>query len=460
MKSSDYLYLDIINSIEIICDRATLDEIENNVTPAEIERAYDVTELLQSENGKLQDHYSEDLVYNDLGIIYSNVLQAKEILSKQVKVCIDDTLFKLNLALKFCELTDEIPDKDDIFFSKMVNKYDLNSYIDCDVYENPDYGNNSGLVFINNLSELNLEHPVILEESNHSAMFYLLILRAIHGKKISDISNFLIIETENSGVSDVRSLSILKTHLICSGRSFHRVSNIERNNLNCFIEKINTGEIYNQFNDSLMILSEYNSRRELLNKYLSMYHLVENFMCRYPLVKLSRENDGNIFSMRDFRSIHDNLDRKETILLKNFYLKVFSNQFKSGHYLHYSHDAFKNLVINGAMSESEVDHALRALGIKNKNGPYTYNEISSYSAGKIRTDWVEHLVNITYGIRCAIVHNKETEFHLSHDYLSEEISSFINEFLLSVLENTMVGLLIEKNNIIWYQHSSISLYQD
>ncbi|MEZ9683797.1 hypothetical protein AB4453_21935 [Vibrio atlanticus] len=243
----------------------------------------------------------------------------------------------------------------------------------------------------------------------------------------------------------------LKLHLLTSGEYFHEKKTLERIPSQEFKKLIFIENKYHQFSDFFTILSEYNSRKEILNKYLSLYHAIENFMFRLPIVTLTEQNDGKMFSVRDFHLLYSSIESTEQPALTKFFKCIYANDYEGGKYLNSLHDGFKNDI-----TPLILDKALKQLKILTGKGEY-------YSHGKIthgssKGNLHSNFACIVYKIRNSIVHNKETEFHLSHAYLSPEIISLLEQVIIPKLENLVFDLLIKKNNLTWYSHDKITLY--
>lgn len=74
---------------------------------------------------------------------------------------------------------------------------------------------------------------------------------------------------------------------------------------------------YQQFSDTLLILSEYNAEKNLLDKYLRLYQVIENFMVRLPIVYLERKHNGKMFTIREFKRLYQGVIENEHKMLKN-----------------------------------------------------------------------------------------------------------------------------------------------
>jgi len=460
MNNTQAIYDGIIDRLEQLMSAISINEMETwcNNDEEKLTHLYDTEEKLNSKLSELQAYRDANTLYSDFNDIYDTINTSVELLSKQSCTPVYDLLLSLNLASRLVGSFETIDDQASIPFSEFKLFNNITHYIDTDFYlyiGSPSYSNT--IIFLN----LKDEDPGFINESHAIPdSIVILILGLLKNHSIEQCKKLLIIKKDSSEVSLNKAIACLKLHLVCSGKSYHKVEVTNRNNLSSFKNTINIAHNYNQFDDSLMILSEYNSRNELLNKYLSMYHLVENFMCRYPLVKLQSQYQGNMFSIRNFRDMYDDLDGKEIHMIRGLFKKIYSNEYKSSAFLLSAHDRFKKLLTNSIMIKADIDNAMLTLGMVYKGTALTYDTINGYSDGQVKSEFPQKLADMVYGIRNAIVHNKETEFHLSHEYMEPCIYTFINSFVLSILEEILLDLIIEKNNIIWYPHSKIKLYEE
>ncbi|MCU8468909.1 hypothetical protein OC513_14590, partial [Vibrio vulnificus] len=253
----------------------------------------------------------------------------------------------------------------------------------------------------------------------------------------------------------------LKLHLLASGYYYHDIKLASIRNKQNERNLLAPDHTLQQFDDSLIIISEYNSRREILNKFLSIYQLIENFMYKHPLVKLNENHNGEMFSIRNFKDMYERLGDSELNSLFNLLNSIYDDSFEGGILLSELASSFHNLARNGVMEKADIDDALNSLGIKQKSGtPYTYDILDGFSLPQRKAEWPRIISKIIYYTRNAIVHNKETEFHLSHNYLSDSIYNFIDMFILSECENVIYKLIYKPNSIIWYTHDRIKLYNN
>lgn len=217
------------------------------------------------------------------------------------------------------------------------------------------------------------------------------------------------------------------------------------------VDAITPGEKYQQFNDLLDVLSEYNSREELLTKYLTLYHVVENFMVRLPIVRLERENSGRMFSIRDFRQLYHQIDVNESAALRSMCEEVLALEATPG-------TSFRNHVqatwtaLVGT-SQAELDAALSRLGLRTKAGrPVQCDDFVS--------QFDHQFAKLVYAVRNAIVHNRETEFHLTFATLDAPLRLLMEQFLIPSLEQLCFALVTSSNKHVWYSNCDLALYKE
>jgi len=209
---------------------------------------------------------------------------------------------------------------------------------------------------------------------------------------------------------------------------------------------IRAGTPFQQLDDVLYVLSEYNSRKEILTKYLALYHVIENFMFKFPIVTLEHQNSGRMFSMRDFRRLYRETEGDEVKALEKLLREVFDREPIAGKkFSRIVADRWNNLVTVGASTRG-VEDVLEKLGIKERGQPISSQRASSYFA------------RIVYKVRNAIVHNKETEFHLTDATLDQAMYDLIGMFLIPCLEEMCFDLIGQQNQLVWYQNDALKLY--
>lgn len=210
------------------------------------------------------------------------------------------------------------------------------------------------------------------------------------------------------------------------------------------------GHLYQQWNEILYVLSEYNSRDEILLKYLTIYHVIENLMFKYPIIELERQNSGQMFSIRDFRRLYKQVEQSESTALKHLFTAVLKEEATNG-------VTFEARLVsrwNGLNSSliSNLEIVLGKLGIRKGTHNFRHTDFNTSN------DCASYFSQMVYQTRCAIVHNKETEFHLTYASLDAALTMLIEEFLIPSLEEICFALIGKPNSKFWYSGEKLSLY--
>ncbi|EHT4939868.1 hypothetical protein [Vibrio vulnificus] len=451
MKSAkEILYIYTVESLESLIKTDVLDKIEEKIIDDNLDVLLSSMQYITKCIDELENAYLDDDGYFD------NFNEISEVL-KNAKPLFQPFVNNIDRIITFCQYASNIVkfdlNLDDIEIDKEMFKtfsdINLPGYKKCYFHENTDIKENSVIFFENSCPP---------EFNNDSIFIFLLFLSFLSDKNLTYTNNFIVIK-DIENVTKSKSEAYLKLHLLASGYYYHDIRLASIRNKQHEKNLLAPEHTLQQFDDSLIIISEYNSRREILNKFLSIYQLIENFMYKHPLVKLNENHNGEMFSIRNFKDMYERIGDSELNSLFNLLNSIYDDSFESGTLLSELASSFHNLVSNGVMEKADIDHALKSLGIKQKSGTlYTYDILDGFSAPQRKAEWPRIISKIIYYTRNAIVHNKETEFHLSHNYLSESIYKFIDIFILSECENLIYKLIYKPNNIIWYAHDRIKLY--
>lgn len=212
---------------------------------------------------------------------------------------------------------------------------------------------------------------------------------------------------------------------------------------------------YNQFDEIIEILNEYNMHTFILDKYLRLYHILENFMYKNQICKLSKAVNYRMFTIRDFKSLNENMCKKEMETLCEFIEKTGELEFNSIKFKTHLFSNWSNTnILTDTNVYNKIEASLRLLEIKSKSGnPYVLSSIDEDMLMKI-------FPRIIYRIRNSIVHNKVNELHLSYSNLDENIKFLMENVIMNSLEYLIYNLLLNENDLVWYKHSDIKLYDD
>ena len=259
----------------------------------------------------------------------------------------------------------------------------------------------------------------------------------------------ILVKRETPPIDNLSIESFAKLLLLASGKAVHSPFDYTQPPSIVDVDSIRAGNPYHQLNEVFYVMSEYNSRSDLLAKYLSIYHVVENFMFKLPLVELERRRNGQMFSIRDFRKLYQELDIKEMIAVKKLMSVVFQFSPVPGKkFEEIICDRWNNFCPVGEISQ--LNDLLERLGVERGRGYLTHPYFGENAA--------KYFGEIVYRIRCIIVHNTETEWHLSYATLDKTTRLLIEKFLLPSLEEIIFAFVGQINNHVWYRNKSLTLY--
>lgn len=240
-------------------------------------------------------------------------------------------------------------------------------------------------------------------------------------------------------------LSLLKLHMVSAGFKINRSVSYSSPPSNSSLAKYDPLLSYSQFGDVISILGEYVDRQDVLSKYLSIYHVIENFMFKSQIVRLERANQGVMFSIRDFKRLYKSVDIDEQKAVGKLVSAVFDLPYKNGLFGTDALTKWDAFLAAHAADRAEIDSFLAKL--ISPAMPYT-------PIGNFRT----YFSTLLYQIRCSIVHNKETEYHISSETYTNGCALVLERFFLPILEEFVFLTMAEDNSIVWYRQDKITLW--
>lgn len=229
--------------------------------------------------------------------------------------------------------------------------------------------------------------------------------------------------------------------LLANGHTFHQpIKTSENQFIDPAIKSIlDCTKNFNQYQESAYILSEYNYTKDILLKYLLLYHIIENFMYRRPIAEMANSK----LTIRDFKNLYKKVNDSEEQTLKELFKKI-----KDEHIINTTsiEDYFANnlrIYKESLTSTTNINNVFTSMGLQHIEG------INYTNASKL-----------VYIFRNSIIHNKETEFHITHTTLNSfnDLVKFFEEFLLPTLENIIYYLIFKNNSIIDYPKNHLLLY--
>jgi hypothetical protein len=343
-----------------------------------------------------------------------------------------------------------------------IELFDLNPFLGPILQENFMYFDSNNIedsLFLINLTEQDAFKEFVDDSQiGTELLFYLLGLIGNNQVTLSDQKYILIKKGYTNKPKTV--WSTLCLHILSKGQFIHNTAEYTPTPSITTQSRIQLGRNYHQFTDSIIILSEYNKQNDSIDKYLRAYHLIENFMYKKQIVSLEQSADGRPFSIRDFKRMYDKVSDSEPTVLKFLCNDVMQMTFEDNKtFLEKLLEDWKNVTLLHEAEESEINKLLQILGIvTTKKKPYQYDKIDA-------NNFSAFFAKLVYAFRNSIVHNRETEFHLTHSTLSnhELVSNtpqlIMEKFLMPNLEEIIFHLIIEENQIVWYQNSSLTLWE-
>lgn len=312
---------------------------------------------------------------------------------------------------------------------------------------------NSVVLF--SLSDLN-ELQTFIDGASFSVNLLLHLLEKL-GQPAQPLSSgqYVLIRTAQLGQTEAI-FSCAALHLVKGGKLVHEpVDYLGLPTVNAS-RRILSNLKFQQFSDSLMILSEYNNQHDILDKYLRIYHLIEHFMFRKPIVQLERRRNNLPFSIRDFRTLYKSIEQSEADAIKALLKAIFILQIEPN--VTFANKIFADWeALGGHIADINQLNRLSELMLINGKSPFAYAEINEAMLADI-------FPKLVYAFRNSIVHNKATEFHLNHETMTVHHETgnvaqiVIERFLLPCLEEISFYLIIEDNDLVWYKNPHLTLF--
>lgn len=242
-------------------------------------------------------------------------------------------------------------------------------------------------------------------------------------------------------------ISLLKIYMLARGekvtKSIEYLKSPKNSSINSYDPVLN----YAQFGEVVHIMGEYVERRDVLSKYLSIYHVIESFMFKYPIVKLERSRNGVMFSIRDFKSLYKAVETNELDAVHSLMKVTFDLPFGTNTIGQEIYRLWIAFITAQTPNITDIDDFLAKLST-------TRNHINNQSS------FCKFFSTVLYRVRCSVVHNKETEYHISSENYSTGCRLILEEFYLPTLEEVVFLLLSKENDVVWYKSDSIKLWNN
>lgn len=314
-------------------------------------------------------------------------------------------------------------------------------------------------IFLFNIYDTTAFKDYVNSLTTGAQILYFLLSKLGTAVPLSD-SKYVLVKTEFSAKPKIVKATLC-LHIIISGKIIHRDYEYSFPPKIPISNFVVLGKNYQQFSDSIGIISEYIHQKDILDKYLRIYHVFENFMYKSPLVKLERGALGTVFSIRDFQRMYDRISDSEINMLKKLFDNILTLEHIPG-------ETFNTRILNNWAGlipvpfpdSVNIDILISLLNIKTNKG----NDI--FFANIDPNSLPHFLAKLIYAFRNSLVHNRETEFHLTHHTLlnhpviGNTCLIVLEKFLIPILEELAFYLIINENQVVWYDKSSLKLWEE
>lgn len=194
---------------------------------------------------------------------------------------------------------------------------------------------------------------------------------------------------------------------------------------------------YEQYFEVFDIINELNHADDTITRFLKLYHIIEYLVYRRELVEIEKKARINRTFIREIHSFtgKSQSDNEFNVLKKNF-KKIFEAEILA--------DAFD---LN-PLSIGEADFLRTYWNINVQPPANRFNQRDG-----------DTIANLIYRLRNSIVHNKESEFHITtsnpDDYA--DVLGLIKR-LITRLEKQIFDKISSDSPVISYQNQNIQLY--
>lgn len=186
---------------------------------------------------------------------------------------------------------------------------------------------------------------------------------------------------------------------------------------------------YEQFLDIFDVLNELNKAEDILTRFLKLYHALEYLVYRVYLVDLAKRVASNKIFVREFINTSETMSKAEKKVFKENFIEIFPTLPDISTIFTAPEKSTQRVFLNDKKIVISFD--------------FTPNKIADF----------------IYGIRCCIVHNKESEFHLTlSNYEEYEVIIPLIKAIIKVLEDAIIQKIATSDDAITYTQQTINLY--
>ena len=249
-----------------------------------------------------------------------------------------------------------------------------------------------------------------------------------------------------------------KYHLLLDGHVLNSVVEKAANNNSILSPHVDVNIDYSQYNDVFNVLSEINSKIGVIDEFLSCYHVLENYMIRAK-INSTLANAGAINNVRSFKALGVSMDKKEMVHLTDLFKEIYRLQIAAIEF-----DAYVKSIWDGVKGALNITGApldgadafnkfLQKLGMELKDYVSSFNNADMNGLKK-------NIPILIYNVRCCIVHNKDTEYHITNKELKCDIClTVVRDICIPIMKRLAFGLpSVSIRNPVKYTGRHIYLY--
>lgn len=253
----------------------------------------------------------------------------------------------------------------------------------------------------------------------------------------SDVTSGLLVYKIVPTNSDLSTYSYLYYKELLQGGEIELDSNLMYSELHGATATLRPTTRYEQYFELYDIINELNLAKDVITRFLKLYHIIEYLVYRRELVELEVKARTNRTFIREIHSFTGKAksDSEMNVLSKNF-KKIFEAEIAANSF------------------------NINPLTIPAANFLRTYWGINvDPGTNRMNCTDVTNVVNLIYRIRNSIVHNKESEFHITTSNPSEyiEVIDTLKKFIM-LLERQVLDKISNDDVMISYQNDRIELY--
>lgn len=197
---------------------------------------------------------------------------------------------------------------------------------------------------------------------------------------------------------------------------------------------------YDQYIDIYDVIAEWNDCSDVLSAFLKMYQVLEYIIYRKELVEIVKNANIKQSFVRQIKWI----DQKFTKNERDMFISGFKNIFPTFHG-----------VISATLITSDIEEfCSKYYSLSSKGNIYM---TSTNIKDENQVD--SCIAKFIYDTRCSIVHNKESEFHITAINYMEyaSIVPLVKE-LLGIIGKSLFELISSSNNNITFDVPTLNLY--